>query len=198
MVELWYPGEEGGTALADVLFGDVNPGGRLPVTFYKSVDDLPPFRDYAMAGHTYRYFDGEPLYPFGFGLSYTTFAYSDLALSADVVQPGESLTVRATVENTGAVAGDEVVQLYVRDVEASVPVPVRQLQGFARVHLEPGEQQTVTFTLTPKQMSLIADDGQRMIEPGRFEVSVGGGQPGTGAPVVVGSFEVAGTEMVAV
>ena len=198
IVELWYPGEEGGTALADVLFGDVNPGGRLPVTFYKSVDDLPPFRDYAMQGHTYRYFGGEPLYSFGYGLSYTTFAYGDLTLSADAIQPGESLTVSATVQNTGAVAGDEVVQLYVRDVEASVPVPLRQLQGFARVHLEPGKQQTVTFTLAPKQMSLIADDGRRVIEPGRFDLSIGGGQPGTVAPVVTGSFEVVGTEMAVV
>jgi beta-glucosidase len=195
IVEAWYPGEEGGTALADVLFGEYNPGGRLPVTFYKSVDDLPPFREYAMAGHTYRYFDGEPLYPFGYGLSYTTFAYSDLALSAEVIQPGESLTVSATVQNTGDRAGDEVVQLYVRDVAASVPVPLRQLQGFARVHLEPGERRTVTFTLTPRQMSLIDDEGRRMIEPGRFEVAVGGGQPGTVAPGVIGNFEVSGAEM---
>jgi len=192
IVELWYPGEEGGTALADVLFGDYNPAGRLPVTFYKSVDDLPPFRDYAMRGHTYRYFDGEVLYPFGHGLSYTTFAYSDLILSADKIKAGESLTVSVNVTNTGDRAGDEVVQLYVRDVEASVPVPIRQLQGFARVHLKPGAQQTVTFTITPRQMSLIADDGQRVVEPGVFEVSVGGGQPGTSAPVALGSFRVLG------
>jgi beta-glucosidase len=204
IVEAWYPGEEGGTALADVLFGDYNPAGRLPVTFYKSVNDLPPFRDYAMArrgttGHTYRYFGGEVLYPFGHGLSYTTFAYSDLTLSAEAIQSGESLTVSVKVQNTGALAGDEVVQLYVRDVapfhgEASVPVPIRQLQGFTRVHLEPGAQQTVTFMLAPRQMSLIADDGQRVIEPGLFEVAVGGGQPGTAAPVVVSRFEVLSAE----
>lgn len=197
IVELWYPGEEGGTALADVLFGDYNPAGRLPVTFYKSVDDLPPFHDYALggrspAGHTYRYFGGEVLYPFGYGLSYTTFAYSDLTLNADAIRPGESLTVSVKVQNTGVLAGDEVIQLYVRDVEASVPVPIRQLQGFTRVHLEPGAQQTVTFTLEPRQMSVIADDGQRVIEPGLFEVAVGGGQPGTAAPVVVSRFEVLG------
>ncbi|HQE93685.1 MAG TPA: glycoside hydrolase family 3 C-terminal domain-containing protein [Anaerolineae bacterium] len=190
IVEAWYPGEEGGTALADVLFGDYNPAGRLPVTFYKSVDDLPPFRDYAMAGHTYRYFNGAVLYPFGYGLSYTTFAYSDLTLSAEAIRPGESLTVSATVKNTGRRGGDEVVQLYVRDVAASVPVPIRQLQGFARVHVAPGAQQKVTFTLTPRQMSLVADDGQWVIEPGLFEVSVGGGQPGTSAPVAVGHFRV--------
>ena len=192
IVELWYPGEEGGTALADVLFGDYNPAGRLPVTFYKSVEDLPPFRDYAMAGHTYRYFDGEVLYPFGYGLSYTTFAYSDLTLSADKIKAGESLKVSVKVKNTGDLPGDEVVQLYVRDVEASVPVPIRQLQGFTRVHLEPGAQQTVTFTLTPQQMSLFTDDDQWAVEPGLFEVSVGGGQPGTSAPVVLGSFQVLG------
>lgn len=192
IVEAWYPGEEGGAALADALFGDVNPAGRLPVTFYKSVDDLPPFRDYAMKGHTYRYFDGEALYPFGYGLSYTTFAYSNLAFSADAIRPGESVTVSAKVTNTGDRPGDEVVQLYVRDVEASAPVPIRQLQGFTRIHLAPGAQRVVTFTLAPKQMSLIADDGQRVIEPGLFEVSVGGGQPGTSAPVVVGHFTVVG------
>ncbi|MBN2391584.1 MAG: glycoside hydrolase family 3 C-terminal domain-containing protein [Anaerolineae bacterium] len=204
IVEAWYPGEEGGTALADVLFGDYNPAGRLPVTFYKSVDDLPPFRDYAMArrspaGHTYRYFGGETasgrvLYPFGYGLSYTTFAYSDLKLNADAIWSGESLTISVKVQNTGALAGDEVVQLYVRDIDASVPVPIRQLQGFKRVHLEPGAQQTVTFMLAPRQMSLIADDGQRVVEPGLFEVAVGGGQPGTAAPVVVSRFEVLSVE----
>ncbi|HOU13897.1 MAG TPA: glycoside hydrolase family 3 C-terminal domain-containing protein [Anaerolineae bacterium] len=193
IVEAWYPGEEGGAALADVLFGDYNPGGRLPVTFYKSVDDLPPFRDYRMAaGHTYRYFKGEPLYPFGYGLSYTTFAYSDLTLSAETISAGESLTVSVKVTNTGDRAGDEVVQLYVRDVEASVPVPLRQLQGFTRIHLEPGVQQTVTFTLAPRQMSLIDDAGRRVIEPGVFEVAVGGGQPGTAAAVVTARFTVAG------
>jgi beta-glucosidase len=192
IVEVWYPGEEGGTALADVLFGDYNPAGRLPVTFYKSVEDLPPFRDYDMKGHTYRYFDGEALYPFGYGLSYTTFAYSDLTFSADKIKAGENLKVSVKVKNTGDCTGDEVVQLYVRDVEAFVPVPIRQLQGFTRIHLEPGAQQTVTFTLTSRQMSLFTDDGQWAVDPGLFEVSVGGGQPGTSAPVVLGSFQVLG------
>ncbi len=190
IVEIWYPGEEGGTALADVLFGDYNPAGRLPVTFYKSVDDLPPFRDYAMRGRTYRYFDGEVLYPFGYGLSYTTFAYSDLTLSAKTVRAGDNLEIGVTVENTGKRAGDEVVQLYVRDVEASVTVPRRQLQGFTRIHLAPGEKRRVTFTLTPRQMSVVTADGRWMIEPGVFEIAVGGGQPDTSAPVTVGCFEV--------
>ncbi len=190
VVELWYPGEEGGTALADVLFGDYNPAGRLPVTFYRSVDDLPPFRDYAMEGHTYRYFRGVPLYPFGHGLSYTTFAYSPPVLSDAVIGPGTELTVTAGVENTGDRAGDEVVQLYLKDQVASVPVPVQQLVGFRRIHLAPGETQQVSFTVTPKQMSLILDDGRRVIEPGAFHLFVGGGQPGTGAAGSFATFEV--------
>ena len=177
IVEAWYPGEEGGTAVADVLFGDYNPAGRLPVTFYKSVDQLPPFRDYAMAGHTYRYSTAEPLYAFGYGLSYTTFRYNDLQITPAVMPPDGRVQVSVRVTNTGARAGDEVVQLYVRDVVASAPVPIRQLQGFQRVHLAPGESQTVTFGLTPRQLSLIDERGQRVVEPGEFEIAVGGSQP---------------------
>lgn len=190
LVELWYPGEEGGTALAEVLFGDTNPAGRLPVTFYRSVDDLPPFRDYRMEGRTYRYFRGAPLYPFGFGLSYTTFAYGDLALDKATLAAGEALQVRVTVKNTGERAGDEVVQVYLKDCEASVPVPVRHLVGFRRIHLAPGEAQELAFTIEPKQMSVILDDGRRVIEPGLFELFVGGGQPGTGAPGVAATVNV--------
>jgi beta-glucosidase len=193
IVELWYPGEEGGTALADVLFGDYNPAGRMPVTFYRSVDDLPPFRDYAMAGHTYRFFKGEPLYPFGYGLSYTQFTYSDLELSASEIEVGASLTVSAVVKNSGDIAGDEVVQLYVKDVKASVPVPIRHLEGFERVHLSPGESRIVNFELQAKQLSVILDNGQRAVEPGSFTLFIGGGQPHTGAAGVDGSFEVIGT-----
>ncbi len=177
ILEAWYPGEEGGTAIADVLFGDYNPAGRLPVTFYKSVDDLPPFADYAMEGRTYRYFRGEPLYAFGHGLSYTTFVYRDLRLGAQTLAPGEALAVSVEVQNTGQRAGDEVVQLYVTDVAASVPVPIRELQGFRRVHLAPGEAQTVTFSLAPRQFALIDDRGRRVIEPGEFQIVVGGRQP---------------------
>ncbi len=178
IVEAWYPGEEAGTALADVLFGDYNPGGKLPVTFYRSEADLPDFRDYNMsAGHTYRYFQGEPLYPFGYGLSYTTFAYRNLSLSAAAIGPEDSLNVQVDVHNTGDRAGDTVVQLYLTDVEASVPVPIRQLAGFTRLHLVPGETQTVTFTVEPALFSLIDEAGRRIVEPGLFEVSVGGGQP---------------------
>jgi beta-glucosidase len=195
IVELWYPGEEGGTALADVLFGDYNPAGRLPVTFNKSVEDLPPFRDYRMKGHTYRFFDGEVLYPFGFGLSYTQFSYSDLKFSALNIPAGASLTVSAVVTNSGDRAGDEVVQLYVKDVEASVPVPVRHLEGFKRMHLQPGESRPVEFILQPAQLSVILDNGERVLEPGTFKVFIGGGQPHTGVPGVDGSFDVTGTSV---
>lgn len=174
----WYPGEEGGTAIADVLFGDFNPAGRLPVTVYKSLDQLPPFEDYRLPGHTYRYFDGDPLYPFGFGLSYTRFAYRNLRVHSDRVPTGEPIRVAVEVENTGDRAGDEVVQLYVRDSEASVLVPRHSLQGFKRIHLEPGTAQTVEFLLAPRQLALVDEKGIRRLEPGQFEIFVGGGQPG--------------------
>ncbi|MGD2218287.1 MAG: glycoside hydrolase family 3 C-terminal domain-containing protein, partial [Gemmatimonadales bacterium] len=202
IVEAWYPGQAAGTAIADVLFGDYNPAGRLPVTFYKSVAQLPPFTDYDMQGRTYRYFEDEPLFPFGHGLSYTMFRYSDIELPV-TVRAGEEVEVSVQVENMGARAGEEVVQLYVTDLEASASVPIRSLQGFRRVHLEPGEAKTVSFTLAPRQLSLIDGESYRVIEPGAFEVSVGGKQPGfsgladaatTG--VVSGRFEVVGERLV--
>jgi beta-glucosidase len=193
ILHAWYPGGEGGTAVADVLFGDYNPGGRLPVTFYKSVDQLPPFTDYSMQGRTYRYFTGEPLYPFGFGLSYTNFAYSNLRFDAKFVKAGEPVKMTVEVKNVGDRAGDEVVQLYVTDVAASAPVPVRSLIGFDRVSLRSGETRIVSFTITPRQMSLIDDRGKRMIEPGEFLVSAGGGQPVKGTSFVTGKFSITGT-----
>ncbi|MBN1564848.1 MAG: glycoside hydrolase family 3 C-terminal domain-containing protein [Anaerolineae bacterium] len=193
IIEAWYPGQAGGTALADVLFGDYNPAGRLPLTFYKSIDQLPPFADYDMAkGRTYRYFTDEPLYPFGHGLSYTQFAYSDLRLAPAQPQLGEAVAVSVTVQNVGERAGDEVVQLYVRDVAASDLVPVRQLAGFARIHLAPGAAQMVNFTLAPEQFSLVTASGQRQIEPGVFEIAVGSGQPGYTEGVLVTQIELGG------
>ncbi len=186
ILEAWYPGQAGGDAIADVLFGDYNPAGRLPVTFYRSTEDLPPFTDYRMEGRTYRYFRGEPLFPFGYGLSYTRFAYSNLRLSEDRItldntaMDAPALTVSVDVQNTGERAGDEVVQMYLTDLQASVPVPVRQLAGFTRIHLQPGETRTVTFTVTTRQLSLIDDRGNRVVEPGEFEIAVGGRQPMTG------------------
>ena len=174
MLHAWYPGGEGGTAIADVLFGDYNPGGRLPVTFYKSVDQLPPFTDYSMQGRTYRYFKGEPLYPFGYGLSYTKFNYTNLRFEKKSVQAGDAIKVSVDVTNAGEREGDEVVQLYVTDTAATAPVPIRTLVGFERISLRPREKRNVTFTITPRQMSLIDDRGKRVIEPGEFSISVGG------------------------
>ena len=200
IIQGWYPGEEGGTAIADVLFGDYNPAGRLPVTFYKSVDQLPPFETYAMEGRTYRFFKGEPLYPFGYGLSYTRFKYSGLTFASPTISPTQEVTVSATVENAGDREGDEVVQLYVTDVAASVRVPLRSLGGIERVHLKPGEKRLVTFTLRPRQLSVITDAGRTVVEPGEFKVTVGGKQPGfsgsadaTTTSFVEGRFVVAGT-----
>jgi len=168
----WYPGEQGGNAVADVLFGDYNPAGRLPVTVVKSMDQLPPFNEYAMKGRTYRFMDEEPLFRFGYGLSYTAFDYSNLKVIGF-----EPMTVSVDVTNVGRRGGDEVVQLYVKDVEASVPVPLRQLQSFRRIHLDAGETKAVTFELTADQFSALDDDGQPFVEAGTFEISLGGGLP---------------------
>src|SRR5579872_794811 len=176
IVEAWYPGQAGGTALADVLFGDYDPGGRLPVTFYKSVDQLPPFTDYNMKGRTYRYFEGEPLFPFGYGLSYTSFRYRNLQVSTQ----GEGVKVAVEVENTGASIGDEVVQVYVRGPHAGYPLPIRSLEGFQRVSLRPNEKRTVQFTLKPRQFSHTLADGHRVVDAGAYEISAGGGQSGPG------------------
>ena len=177
IIEAWYPGQAAGSALADILFGDYNPAGRLPVTFYRSVDQLPPFSNYEMEGRTYRYFSEEPLFPFGHGLSYTTFAYRDLELPASV-GGGEDVQLSVEVQNTGPMDGEEVIQLYLTDLEASAPVPIRSLQGVRRIFLRAGERRRVSFTLTPRQLSFIDAEGERVVEPGRFEVSVGGKQPG--------------------
>jgi beta-glucosidase len=182
----WYPGEEGGPAVADILFGDASPAGRLPVTFPKHDVALPPLEDYAVEGRTYRYSHAEPQYPFGYGLSYTQFSYSDLA-----VEPtADGVEVSATVRNTGSVPGDEVVQVYVKDLAASVRVPMRQLVAFRRVHLNPGEEHRIGLLVPARHLSIVTEDGARVLEPGEFEVFVGGGQPGTDAPGVPGVFTV--------
>ena len=177
IIEAWYPGEQGGNALADVLFGDYSPAGRLPVTFVKSLDQLPDFDDYDLKGHTYRFMEEEPLYRFGHGLSYASFAYSNLQIEPASIEPGESATVTVEVENTGDRAGDEVVQLYLRDVVASVPVPRHHLEGVRRIHLKSGEKETVSFDLGTEPLVVYDDDGRPFVEPGEFAISVGGGQP---------------------
>jgi len=185
IVQIWYPGQEGGTALADVLFGDYNPAGRLPITFYKSVDQLPPFKDYSMKGRTYRYFEGEPLFSFGYGLSYSKFKYSNLIIP-DEIKTGNKINISVEVQNISQVAGDEVVELYVKDVESFQPTAIHSLQGFKRINLQPKEKKVVEFVLNPKQLSVIKivddDKVKHIVEPGLFEISVGGLQPGKKAP----------------
>jgi beta-glucosidase len=174
ILEAWYPGQQGGNAVADVLFGDYNPAGRLPVTFYKSVDDLPSFDNYAMEGRTYRYFRGEPLFPFGFGLSYTRFEYKKIALSKSVARPGETVRVRATVKNSGGTAGEEVVQVYVRPVESHVPEPIRSLKGFQRAAFKKGETRTIEIPLAVSSFRRFDEaSGRYVVDPGNYEIQVG-------------------------
>ncbi len=194
IVESWYPGEEGGAAIAETLSGKNNPAGRLPVTFYTGVEQLPPFEDYAMKGRTYRYFEGKPLYPFGYGLSYTTFSYSGLTLPKTAITAGDPLTAEVTVTNTGTRAGDEVAQLYLSF--PNVPgAPLRALRGFKRVHLKPGEAQKVSFELKERDFSMVSEAGEPIIAEGSYSVSIGGGQPNTGASTVAGTFQVKNTKV---
>jgi beta-glucosidase len=194
IVEAWYSGEEGGAAIARTLSGKNNPAGRLPVTFYRDVNQLPPFEDYSMKGRTYRYFDGESLWPFGYGLSYTKFSYSGLALSGDSIDAGDPLKLAVTVTNTGSLTGDEVVQLYLKFPE--VPgAPIRALRGFERVHLTPGGSRKVEFALNPRDLSMVTETGDIIVAPGRYGVSIGGGQPATEAPSVSASFDIRGQIM---
>lgn len=193
---LWvgYPGQEGGRAVASVLFGDVAPSGKLPITFPKSIDDLPPFDDYNMAGRTYRYAMKEPLYPFGFGLSYTTFLYSSLKAKSSL-RAGQSLSVRVNVTNTGNVPATEVVQLYIHDLQATVSVPLQQLVGFQRVQLKPGQRKMVKFTLSPEDMMLVDEDGKQKLEPGKFRLTVGGCSP-SDRGVALGASELVSVEFI--
>jgi beta-glucosidase len=174
ILEAWYPGQAGGTAIAEVLFGDYNPAGRLPVTFYRDVRDLPPFEDYAMQGRTYRFFTGTPLYPFGHGLSYTTFGYRQLATSADTLAEGDTIMVRVDVTNSGARAGDEVVQLYARHLGSRVERPVRELRGYRRVSLQPGETRTVELPLDARSLAYWDAAADRwVVEDGTVRLEVG-------------------------
>jgi beta-glucosidase len=192
ILEAWYPGEEGGTAIAETLVGDNNPGGRLPLTFYSALSQIPPFEEYSMRGRSYRYFTGKPLYGFGYGLSYTSFAYKDLKIAKSQVQAGNSVGVQADVWNTGAVAGDEVVELYLNQ-PLSVETPLRVLAGFKRVHLAPGQSAHVSLTIDPRSLGQVDQKGNRVIVPGEYSVSLGGAQPQDAASVLTGKFNVAGT-----
>jgi len=193
ILEDWYSGEEGGTAIAQTLAGTNNPGGRLPVTFYKGVEQLPEFEDYAMKNRTYRYFEGQPLYPFGYGLTYSKFEYSNLKLSSPELEAGNPLAVDVDVKNASQRAGDEVVELYV-----SFPklpgAPLRALRGFTRVHLEAGELRHVKLTLQPRDLSYVDEAGDRIVGAGDYTITAGGGQPGTAAPQAVARLSIRGEQ----
>ena len=203
ILEAWYPGEEGGTAIAETLAGDNNPGGRLPLTFYASLDQLPPFDDYSMRNRTYRYFSGRPLYRFGYGLSYADFAYSNLKLSSTRLQAGESLTVETDVRNTANIAGDEVVELYLvcpagrvcfaPPTGPSSPTLLRELRGFTRVRLAPGETRHVAFVLTPRDLSQVTEQGEHIVLPGNFAVMVGSSL--AEGSQVTAEFDIAGSQV---
>lgn len=177
IINAWYGGQSAGTAVADVIFGDYNPAGRLPVTFYKSDNDLKNFSNYDMSNRTYRYFKGEALYPFGYGLSYTSFRYDNLKIPSSI-KSGQSLLLTARVTNNGKKDGDEVVQLYVSHNNKKYKAPIRALKGFERIFLKSGESKTITFTLKPEQLSLVNEAGQSFQPKGNVMVSIGGGQPG--------------------
>jgi beta-glucosidase len=193
ILDTWYSGEEGGTAIAQTLAGVNNPAGRLPITFYKSTDQLPPFEDYAMQNRTYRYFEGQPLYPFGFGLSYSKFEYSNLKLSSKQLKAGSPLQVDVDVKNGSHVDGDEVAELYLNFPKLA-GAPLRALRGFSRVRVKAGGTEHVSFTLSDRDLSHVDEAGDRVIAAGEYRVNVGGGQPGTAAPGAVASFSVQGTQ----
>lgn len=200
IVQAWYPGGRGGEAVAALLFGEYSPSGRLPVTFYSSAEELPDFHDYSMKSRTYRYMKNEALYPFGYGLSYTKFEYGGIK-APSVLKPGDMLSCSVTVKNSGARASEETVQLYLKDVEASVEVAKWQLRGTKKIFLELGEKKEVCFELTPRHMALIDNYGKAVLEPGKFEIYIGGSQPDersvklTGTPVQKAVFEVIGSKM---
>ncbi len=198
IVQAWYPGAQGGRAIASLLFGEYSPSGKLPVTFYKSSEELPDFKDYSMRNRTYRYMQNDALYPFGYGLSYTQFSYDKKELEKFEITPGEDITFEITVKNTGSRDSEEVVQMYVKDIESSIEIPKWQLKGFEKVSLAAGEEKVVNMTLSPRDMALINEQGERILEPGEFEVYIGGSQPDlrslalTGTDVVKYVFEVTG------
>ncbi len=196
VLEAWYPGEAGGTAIAETLAGKNDPGGKLPVTFYTGVDELPAFDKYSMKNRTYRYFNGKPLYGFGYGLSYTSFAFSGMKLSDESVQAGRGLTVDAEVKNTGRMEGDEVAELYLAPPKTAVS-PKLGLIGFDRLHLKPGERRHVQFTLSPRQLSVVDASGTRAMKAGGYTLYLGGGQPEGSAAAgagVTGKFTIMGQQ----
>jgi beta-glucosidase len=193
ILEAWYPGEEGGTAIAETLAGDNNPAGRLPVTFYRSLSQLPSFDDYGMKGRTYRYLTDKPLFPFGYGLSYTTFSYGPVKLSANSVNAGESVGVEGEVKNTGKMSGDEVVELYLTQPHTEVS-PRLILAGFTRVHLDPGKSAKIAFTIDPRSLGEVGAKGERVVLPGEYTVALGGSQPGGEATASTATLTIKGKQ----
>lgn len=175
---VWYPGQEGGNAVADILFGKTSPSGRLPITFPKSLDQLPPYEDYSMKGRTYRYMEAEPLYPFGYGLSYASFAYNNLKLSTATIKKNQPVEVEVTVTNTGMVEGEEVVQLYLSHINSKIQAPLFTLSGIKRVALKPGQSEKVKFTITSEMYAIVNEKGASVVQPGSVRVSIGGSLPG--------------------
>jgi beta-glucosidase len=192
ILEAWYPGEEGGDAIAETLAGDNNPAGRLPLTFYTSLNQLPPFTDYSMKDRTYRYFTGQPLYTFGYGLSYTTFAYSNLKLPS-TVKAGDPVTIEAEVKNTGSRAGDEVSELYLTQPRA-FETPLRELAAFKRTHLAPGQSAHINLTINPRSLGQVDAKGNRIILPGEYTLSLGSTEPGASASVKTAHFTITGQQ----
>jgi beta-glucosidase len=190
ILEAWYPGEEGGTAIAETLAGNNDPAGRLPLTFYASDSQLPPFADYAMKNRTYRYFTGKPLYGFGYGLSYTTFDYSNVKVPHQV-QAGEPIQLEATVKNTGSLAGDEVVEVYLTQPRG-YETPIHALAAFTRVHLDPGASSPVGLTLDPRAIAQVDEKGNRVVLPGEYTISIGGSQPDGSASIQTATFTISG------
>jgi len=201
IIQAWYAGAEGGKAVASLIFGDYSPSGKLPVTFYRTTEELPDFKDYSMKNRTYRYMENQALYPFGYGLSYTKFQYSSLIISKEEVKAGESVEFNISVKNIGQCESEETVQLYIKDVAASVIVPKYELKGIRKITLNPGQEKQVCFKLTPRQMALIDNDGNCVLEPGVFEVFLGGSQPDersiklTGTNLQKCTFEVKGERL---
>ena len=191
ILQAWYPGVGGGVAIAHTLAGLNNPAGRLPITFYAGVDSLPPFTDYSMKGRTYRYFTGKPLWGFGYGLSYTTFKYGPVQLSADNIKAGDPIIATVTVTNSGTIPGDEVVEAYLKTPQPGGPI--HSLVGFQRVNIADGQSREVTITIDPRSLSTVDDQGNRSILDGKYELTIGGAQPQDTDDKSEATFAVTGT-----
>jgi beta-glucosidase len=174
---VWYPGEQGGNAVADIIFGDALPTGRLPITFPRSIEDIPPYEDYNMAGRTYKYMEVEPLFPFGFGLSYNQYEYADLSISNKNISEGELLIAEFSITNNGNYAGEEVLQFYLSALNKDLNAPLYDLKKFEKIYLEPGETKNLQYEITPEMMETVNENGERVIAAGNYRLSIGGSCP---------------------